>query len=252
MRYKFCLIILPFLLSACGNDTVESIQNLQNAELNEVLDKAHKDIYDPPADGKLSEDHIKMYMEVKKREQTLLKSEAGKVKEKINKAENADKESVSGFFQNLDAIQQAASYTMLDIRAAQELNYNTAEYEWVKNILLDVSSMAMVGDMKKSQGPMIDNMEQSIAQLEITRDGAKDPQLRAILDQQITDSRQSIEQMKKDFEEDPLTPVEEHNLALYTKYKNELKVMENEMNKWQQLGIATAGNTQDDSSAKNN
>lgn len=231
MELKLTLILfLAVVLTACGNDTVESIQNIQNSEVAEIMDKADQDSYEPPADGQLTEDHIKMYLAVKKREAELRKSEADKVKKKMDKAEKADEESISGVMQNLDAMQQIASYVMLDIRAAQKLNYNTAEYEWVKNTLLDAASQSMLGNMEEMQKNMAKSMNESMVQLEKMRNETKDPQARAALDQQIQEMKQGMQEMEA--EQQAMTPAEKHNIALYTKHKDEINIVENELNKF--------------------
>lgn len=241
MHIKSFSIILLFLISACGNDAIESMQNIQNSEFNEVMEEAARDEYEPPANGMLTEDHIKMYIAVREHEQTLIKGEAEKVKEKVANAKESDEESFSGFLKNMDAIQQTMSYGTLDIRAAKELKYNTAEYEWVKETLMDISTQEMIDSMSVSQEDMNKNMEQAITQLENARDNSSDPQMRATIDQQILEAKQSIEEMKQELikEQEAITPAIKHNLALYTKHKDELKVLETELSKWQKLDELT-------------
>lgn len=241
MPMKYFSFILLFCLSACGNDTVESLQNLKDSEFNEVMEKSSEDNYEPPADGQLTEDQIKMYIAVKERENSLLESEAAKVKEKMAKAEEADENSLSGMAKGMDAWQQTASYAVLDIRAAQELNYNTAEYEWVKGAITEASYNAMmVGSekmMQEQQAAMDQGMAQAIAELEKTRDEAKDAETRAMLDQHIQEARQNMEEMKQSqaAEQEALSPADKHNLALYNQHKDELKLTENYVKKWEQL-----------------
>ena len=233
----YLIILLGLVLSACGNDTVESMQNLHNSEFTEVMDKADQDNYEPPENGQLTEDQIKMYIAVKKREAELRKSEAEKVNKKIDKAEKADEESFSGMVQNLDAMQQMAGFLTLDIRAAQELNYNTAEYDWVKNALIDAHSNSMMGNMQDMQTSMNQGFEESIAQWEKMRDETKDPQQRAMFEQLIQETRQEIERMKQeaDAEKEAMTPATKYNVALYNKHKDEINLLENELNKYDQI-----------------
>lgn len=241
MPMKYFSIILLFCLSACGNDTVESLQNLQDSEFNEVMEKSSENNYEPPADGQLTEDQIKMYIAVKEREMSLLESEAAKVKEKVAKAEKADENSLEGMAKGMDAWQQAASYAVLDIRAAQELNYNSAEYEWVKGTITEASYNAMLVGAEKmmetQQAAMDQGMEQAIAELKKTRDEAKDAETRAMLDQHIKDAMKNMEEMKQSqtVEENKLTPADKHNLALYKQHEDELKVVENYVKKWEQF-----------------
>ena len=246
MQFKLYLASFLLLLAACGNDTVESLQNIQNSEFNELVEMTEQDQYEPPADGLLTDDHIKMYIAVKAHEKSLLKNEAEKVKEKVAKVEQSDEESLSGIIKNLDAIQQAASYSLLDVRAAKALGYNSAEYEWVKETLLEASSLTMMGGAKEMQAIMINSIKQSIPQLEKARDESSDPQMRTALDEQIMETKKNLEEMKEDIasEQEQMTAAMKHNIALYAKHKDALNVLENEFSKWQHLEELTRDPTQ--------
>ena len=235
----YVILFLTVILTACGNDTVESLQNIQNSEVAEVLDKADQDSYEPPADGQLTEDHLKMYIAVKKRETELRKSEADKVNKKIEKAEKADEESISGMAQNLDAMQQLAGYMMLDIRAAQELNYNTAEYEWVRDMLLNAAGQSMLGNLDEMQKNMNQSMDASMAQMQKMHDETQDAQARAAIAEQIQEMKQSRQEMEA--EQQAMSPAEKHNIALFTKYKDEINIVENELNKFADIGQQSMG-----------
>lgn len=241
MQARFgVIVILGIVLSACGDNTTESSKNINQSDFNKVMEKASNETYDPPENGQLTEDQIKMYMAVKKHEAELIKTEAEKVKEKVNKVDKSQDGSISGTLQSMDAIKQLAGYATLDIRAAQELNYNSEEYQWVKEALYEASSNAMMVNTQVKYGEkyneMIKNLEDSIASLEKTRDESTGPEKQA-LNEQIKDAKQQVAQMKNDGlnNNNTLSPAQQHNMELYAKYEKEINLYQNEMNKWEQI-----------------
>ena len=232
----FTILFLGLLLTACGDNTSESLKNIQQSKFNQVMEKAGKETYQPPKDGRLTEEQIKMYIEVKKREADLSKTEAEKIKNKLSNADQAQEGTISSTLQGLDALQQIAGFATLDIRAAQELNYNSAEYQWVKDAIVEASSNAMMGNVQNMNDNMIKAVEDSIADLEKTRDKSKDPQTKAVLDQQINDAKMQMYQMKQNMENDAtLSPAAKYNLELYAKYEKTINLYQNEISKWDQL-----------------
>ena len=102
------LLCAALLVSACGREAAETEKDSEKAgEMTtlEVMDQAAKATYQPPADGKLTESQVRMYLEVKRRSR-----------------------------KNVQRDEPAATN---DLRATLEMGYNPKEMGWVQERMMD-------------------------------------------------------------------------------------------------------------------
>lgn len=131
------LLLLALSSLACFGEKEEDIaERLDQKGARDVLSEASEDEYTPPADGKLTREQVEMYMAVRQREQEIAKVARERVEKGAEKLKNNEK-SFSGLMDGIKSLGSAADFFTADVRAAQELGYNTAEYEWVKSQVME-------------------------------------------------------------------------------------------------------------------
>lgn len=148
-------LLCAVVLSACARDAEEK-EGKKPRELTaaEVMDQAARASYEPPADGRLTEKQVLMYLEVKRRARQI--RTAG------------------------EAVVTA------ELRAAMELGYNPKELSWVQEQVQE-AWIALRGQeldrkIAESRTRMLRDLEAQLA-------GATDPKQRQELEKQIAEIR---------------------------------------------------------------
>ncbi len=139
MRVTIVISLLFLILSSAGcfGEKEEDVADrLDQKGARDVLSEASEDQYTPPTDGKLTREQIEMYMAVREREQEIAKVARERIEDSAEKLKN-NKKSFSGLMDGIKSLGSAADFFTADVRAAQELGYNTAEYEWVKSQIME-------------------------------------------------------------------------------------------------------------------
>lgn len=219
-----CLALLP----GCSRKPAE--EALADKSATEVMEQAAKDTFTPPADGRLNDKQIEMYIAVKKREAELGQAVGEKLKktgEKIEKQGEGVRSTIDAF----RAMGDVANFLTTDIRAAQELGYNTEEYQWVQSQILSANAALSVSKMTAG---MQDMLEKQLVDLRAARSKESDSSLAQTYDAQIQSLEQSLAQTKAEQWKDA-GPGLEHNAQLLEKYKDRLNVLEAEIKKWKAL-----------------
>ncbi len=233
---KFAVLGLGVLLAGCfGSEPKDAEEALEDKGVLDVLQEAGEDEYDPPADGKLTRDQVAMYLEVKKRERDLAKVAAEKLKETGQELKDDEEEgaSFSAALKGLGALRDLTNFVTADIRAAQELGHNTAEYSWVKQQVLEAGLATWSQNVRQQTGA---NLETALQQMKDARDKAPNEEMRKFYDQQIENYEKVMaEQKQQDEEED--TEALRHNQELLSEFGGELKLLEDEIKKY---GLAGA------------
>src|SRR5436853_5492729 len=124
------------ILFACGcqgkpaEDDASIQKSLHDKGTASLMDEVAKaPDYHPPADGQLTDAQVKMYFDVRQREQ------------QIREVAFKDfKDQGSAFLESLKTVgdrSDLADIATADLRAAQELGFNPKEYQWVKERVLE-------------------------------------------------------------------------------------------------------------------
>ncbi len=231
---RLSLLMFALVLGACGlGGPKEAEEALKDKGVLDVLEEASKDRYDPPADGRLTEKQVRMYLEVKKRERDLAKAAAEQLKAKGQALKEAEKEGagLSTAWQSLGALKDLSNLVTADIRAAQELGHNTAEYTWVKEQILEAGLATWTDNIRQQTSG---SLEMALQQMKDARAQAPNEEMRKFYDEQIANYEQALSE-----EEEQASPSEatQYNLQLIKKFSDELKLLEEEIQKY---GLASS------------
>jgi hypothetical protein len=215
------------MLSSCGSCGIGSKdagRALDERSSLDVLSRAAEDRYDEPRDGKLTDQQIQMYLKVQNRAHELRKVARERLDEQAGKAEAAERggKKLTSIWEGMKAIGKAGDLLTVDIRAAQELGCNTAEYNWVKSQVLEASFSHWYSDATTSL------QQQSLESLTRARAEAADAQLRGLFDQQIASMEQAVkEEQERVADEARRNPGLVHNAELLKKYRIEFDALKN-------------------------
>ncbi len=205
-------------LAACGGgeDEASIEERLEEKGTMEVMEEAGKAEYDPPADGRLSEAQVEQYIEIQKRAGKIRQVAQKKLEEKEQEGEGGEADSVWSQVRNMgDAMQGFGDVMTAEIRAAQEMGHNPAEYQWVRQQVME----ALAADaMLRMQEGMGEAQAELLAGLEEQREQIEDPDQQEAMDRQIEAMRESMDQA----EEDELDPAVEANIELVKRYEEEI------------------------------
>ena len=225
-----CLTLVLVVFGACGRSGIdfEDEKEVRNDKsLIGIIEEASGDSYDPPSDGKITEKQIKMYLQVKKREQDLVKMSAQKSVSPAAK--------VPPFWEEMETLGDLGKLLTADIRAAQELGYNTTEYQWVKGKVIEAKITSRVTEVRSAGSAMF---RESLESLKGTRAQTRDPALQRMYDEQIVELERSLRKAEVEAaekQEDPAAKAVRHNVDLLEKYKNELDALQEERNEYQEF-----------------
>ncbi|HEY0593300.1 MAG TPA: hypothetical protein VGF40_16125 [Thermoanaerobaculia bacterium] len=203
--------------------------NLEDKGTRELLEETSEDSYDPPADGRLSESQVQMYLKVREKEKAiaLVARKEMEAKAKTAEAKGGEK-SIAGMMAGFEALGSVADFVTADIRAANELGYNTAEYQWVKERVLEASGAAFAEQMAQSTQAM---MDQGYNELKKQHDAATDAETKKALAGMLAE----YEKNKKDMaEQQQVEPNVKYNRELLSKYENALNALATEMSKFEE------------------
>ena len=200
----------------------------KSGSTRDVLKQAAEDKYTAPADGKLTDGQIQMYLKVRDREKVIAQEARKQLQEHGDAAKKAGDKSIAGMVEGFKGLGSVADFLTADIRAAKDLGYNTAEYQWVKGQILAASASDMGAKMADA---MSAQMDATYKQMKKAYDEAKDDQTKAMYKQTLD----SLDQQKKESaasqqKEDPAIA---YNKQLLSKYENALNALTNEMAKYE-------------------
>jgi DNA-binding ferritin-like protein len=193
-----------------------------------LMKDVSNDKYAPPADGKLTDSQIQMYLKVREHEKDIAKVAKQQLQQHADAAKNAGDKSIAGMIEGFKGLGSVADLATSDIRAAKDLGYNTQEYLWIKGQVLAVSTTAV---MQKVGDAMSAQMDASYQQMKKAYDEAKDDQTKAMYKGMLD----AFEKQKQDSaasqpKEDPAMA---YNRQLLSKYENVLNAYTSEMGKYE-------------------
>jgi uncharacterized protein YecT (DUF1311 family) len=184
------LLGVPLLLG-CGKKPAEdeasirkSLEEKGTIDLMDQVAKAPD--YPPPADGRLTERQVKMYLDVRERELRIREVAVRSLKSKGEQAEKTERK-VSPF-EAMKALGDLADLATADLRAAQELGHNPKEFQWVKERVLEAQMLATTEALDRQ---VAEGRKALVATLEEQRRAATDETQRAELDRRLAELRTS-------------------------------------------------------------
>ena len=203
-----------------GDDEASIEERLDDTGTMKVLEQAAEAEYDPPADGELTEDQVEMYIAVQERAWKIRQVAAKKLEEKTKDAEGEDKQ--VGFFDALRSMGDVGDVITAELRAAQELGHNPAEYQWVQGKVIEAQMARATAGMREQMAGVGD---QVVEMLEAQREAATDDETRRQLDEQIAEARKGFEEAQQQ-DEDAWEPGVEHNVELVGRYDERLRKLQ--------------------------
>lgn len=222
------LSIAAVTLTGCGKESAEkTAETLRDKGAMEVVRQAADDEYDPPADGRLTDAQIQMYLKVREREVEIAKVARQQLEQQATKVKEKGDKSIGGLMEAYKGLGTAANFLTADIRAAQELGYNTAEYMWVKGQVIKASAAEWA---EKSQAQLTAVTDQAYEnmkkQYEAATDETSKQALKEVLDQ-MEKGRAEISAKNMGVDD-----TDRYNRDLLAKYEDSLKALAVEASKW--------------------
>ena len=196
----------------------------QKGTANLMDEVARAPEYHPPADGRLTEAQVKMYLDVRQREQQIREVA---FRERQEAGEPAPADSGQDQLAYVEALKTVgdqpgfADIATADLRAAQELGFNPKEYGWVKERVLEAqmqeTALALSQQIAQSR-------QQVLAQLDQRRRETTDPVQKAQIERQIEDLNKNVQAASIAAAD----PVRQANAGLLARYKDDLARLQTE------------------------
>ena len=228
-------VVLTLAVAFSGCKAKEAIEQAKIASelaktgsTTKLLNQAAEDKYEAPADGKLTESQVQMYLKVRDREKAIAQVAKDQLKQHADQAKKSGEKSIAGMMEGFKGLGSVADFLTADIRAAKDLGYNTAEYQWVKGQILAASTSAIGQQMATAMNAQ---MDATYTQMKKAYEEAKDDQTKAMYKQSLDAlDQQKKEQASAKAQEDPAI---EYNRQLLSKYENVLNAYASELSKYE-------------------
>jgi hypothetical protein len=234
MRRTLPVVVLSLSIALIGcrakelAEKADISKDLHKRGTVDLMKQVADDKYTPPADGKLTDSQVQIYLKVRERERQIAQVAKKEAQQHAAAADKAGDKSLSGMMEGFKTLSSAAEMVTADIRAAKDLGYNTQEYLWIKGQVLAASTSAMaqkVGTVMSAQ------MDASYAQMKKAYDEAKDEQTKkAYADMLASLEKSKAESAAQQPKEDPAIA---YNRQLLSKYENALNAVTNEVAKYE-------------------
>lgn len=210
-------------------DKASIASDLKKRGTVDLMKEVADDKYTPPADGKLTDAQIQMYLKVREHEKAIAQVAKQELQKHSAAAKKEGDKSLGGLMEGMKGLSSLGELATADIRAAKDLHYNTQEYLWVKTQILEASSSAAAQKMGEA---MSANMDASYQQMKKARNEAKDEQTKKLYADMMANfekSKQEMQQQKKNEEKPALA----YNRQLLSKYEGALNAWAHEMSKYE-------------------
>ena len=198
-RTLSAVLMLSMALAGCkakeAFDKAKISQDLDKHGTMDLMKNVSKDKYEPPADGKLTDAQMQMYLKVRGHEKDIARVARKEAQAHADAAKKAGEKSIAGMMEGFKTMGSAADMLTADIRAAKDLGYNTQEYLWVKGQVLAASSAAMMSKMAEASSA---SMDSAYEQMKKSYDEAKDDQTKKMYKEMVDNYDKQRAEMKKD------------------------------------------------------
>lgn len=233
MRRIFpAVLALTVALTGCKAkeliDKASIAKDLNKRGTMDLMKEVSEDKYTPPADGKLTDGQVQMYLKVREHEKAIAQVAKQELQKHADAAKKDGDKSLGGMVEGFKGLSALGEFATADIRAAKDLKYNTQEYLWVKSKILEASTTAMAEKMGQA---MQASMDASYAQIKKQYDEAKDDQTKKMLG----DTLASFDKQKAEAaaSKEKVDPAVAYNRQLLSKYENALNAFAQEMSKFE-------------------
>jgi len=215
VRFLVLLLAVAVSFQSCGNekplDDAAIAADLNKRGTADLLEETSKDNYAPPADGRITDDQVKMYLRVREHEVKIAEVARKEMQQHAETAKAKGEKSAGGMMEGFKALGAAADVLTADIRAAKALGLNTAEYTWVKGQILAASTAKLTAKMNQANTALMTTARQ---QLQKQYDSTTDPDAKKALGAMLAQSQQKVEIQEN---QDPAVA---YNLQLLSKYED--------------------------------
>jgi hypothetical protein len=226
------MLCLAVALTGCkvkeAMDKASVERDLQKRGTTDLMKEISNDKYDPPKDGHLTDGQVQMYLKVREHEKVIAQAAKAEAQKHADAAKAAGDKSIGGMIEGFKTMGAAAEMFTADLRAAHDLHYNTAEYQWVKTQILAASTSAFA---EKASQAFTASMESSYQQLKKQYDEAKDEQSKQMYKQMLDGMEQQRAEAAK--QKEAVDPAVTYNRQLLSKYENALNAFAQEMSKYE-------------------
>ena len=233
-RTLSAVLMLSIALAGCrakeAFDKAKISQDLEKHGTMDLVKDVSNDRYNPPADGKLTDSQMQMYLKVREKEKAIAQVARKEAQAHADAAKKAGDKSIAGMMEGFKTLGSAADMLTADIRAAKELGFNTQEYLWVKSQVLAASSAAMMSKMSDAANASFDN---AYTQMKKSYDEAKDDQSKKMYKEMLDNYDKHRAEMKQSAASNT-TPALAYNQQLIAKYDGALNAIASEMAKWEE------------------
>lgn len=223
-------LLLVFSLAGCKAkemiDKTSIAKDLKERGTTDLMKQVAEDSYDPPADGRLTDAQVQMYLKVREHEKQIAKVAREQLEQHAAKAKESGDKSIAGVVAGFKSMGSVADFFTADLRAASDLGYNTAEYSWVKGQVLAASGSALTEQFVQGMGKMMDD---AYAQAKKQHDEATDPQQKKLYAEMLA----TYEKGRKDVEQQQVDPAVAYNRQLLEKYEATLTALSAELAKYE-------------------
>jgi hypothetical protein len=225
--------MLSMALAGCrakeALDKAKISQDLEKHGTMDLMKDVSRDKYNAPADGKLTDAQMQMYLKVREHEKVIAQVAKKEAQAHADAAKKAGDKSIAGMMEGFKTLGSAADMLTADIRAAKDLGYNTQEYLWVKSQVMAASSAAMLSKMAEATNASFDS---AYTQMKKSYDEAKDDQTKKMYKDMLDNYDKQRAEMKKDSAAS-ISPAVAYNQQLIAKYDGALNAVATEMSKWE-------------------
>ncbi len=226
------LLCLAVVLAGCrakeAMDKASVAHDLQKRGTTDLMKEIANDKYDAPKDGHLTDGQIQMYLKVREHEKVIAQVAKAEAQKHADAAKAAGDKSIGGMIEGFKTMSAAAEMLTADLRAAKDLHYNTAEYQWVKGQILAASTAAYTEKM----GQVLNaSMDSSYQQMKKQYDEAKDAQTKQALKPMLDSLEQQRAETAK--QQQQVDPAVTYNRQLLSKYENTLNAFAQELSKYE-------------------
>jgi ribosomal protein S17E len=225
------LLCLSLALVGCKAkelaDKASIAEDLKDRGTGDLMKEVANDSYDPPQDGRITDAQVQMYLKVREHEKKIAEVAKAEMKQHAEKAEAKGDKSIGGFMEGMKALGSAADFLTADIRAAKDLGYNTQEYLWVKQQVLEASTAQMAEQFSNA---MAANFDKAYEDAKKAHDEAKDEQTKKLYADVLAGYDKSKQEMTA---QQNVNPAVAHNRQLLSKYENALNAYAHELSKYE-------------------
>jgi hypothetical protein len=208
-------------------DKASISRDLDKRGTTDLMKQVADDKYTPPADGRLTDAQIQMYLKVREREKAIAQVAKDEMKKHAAEADKKGEKSIGSLVEGFKAMGSAADFLTADIRAAKDLGFNTQEYLWVKQQVLAASTAVMA---QKFNETMTANFDKAYGEAKKAYDEAKDEPTKKIYADMLAGYDKSKQEMAAQQNEDPALTF---NRQLLGKYENALNAFATELEKYE-------------------